>query len=229
MASQTSSRVAAITGVKREAACLATDTWAFISGANSDVATLQATQAIADGAQALVSFGTCGGLAPDIAAGTLFIPDRVLLPSGDVLEPYSSWRERVIQQTSDADIGGVTEGLMVTSPGIAARPDQKRNLREQTGAVAVDMESGAVLSIALKHNVPALVLRAVADTAHHTLPMWVGDIVSEGGSVDGFKLARHLIRRPQDLLPLIRLAQVSDKAFATLRRTTRVVGGRFCF
>jgi adenosylhomocysteine nucleosidase len=54
---------------------------------------------------------------------------------------------------------------------VAVTADEKRTLREKTGAVAVEMESAAAAAKAVEWGVPFRLIRAVSDEAGEDLPL----------------------------------------------------------
>ncbi len=67
-------------------------------------------------------------------------------------------------------LGGATPHLVLGADAIVASVEEKRRLRQRTGAAAVDLESGAVARVAAMHSMPFAVLRAICDPAESALP-----------------------------------------------------------
>ena len=70
---------------------------------------------------------------------------------------------------------------LATSVEVLATPGAKAGLRARTGAGAVDMESAAILRRAAAAGIPALVVRAVSDTADEAVPAALGRLVTPDG------------------------------------------------
>ena len=94
-------------------------------------------------------------------------------------------------------------------------------LHEQTGAVAVDVESFTVMRAAKAHNLPSLILRAVLDPVHQTLPEAALRGVDANGETQIWPVIKGLIRRPQDLPDLMRLGGQKKRACETLTETIK--------
>ena len=54
-----------------------------------------ARKVLSAGAEALVSWGSAGGLDPSLASGTVVIPDRIIGSDGASLEADRDWSERL--------------------------------------------------------------------------------------------------------------------------------------
>ena len=101
-----------------------------------------ADSALARGAEALVSWGLAGGLAPGLRPGTLVLPKRVLGPDGAGFETDAVWRARLA-----AALGPrfrLADGPLLADGDAPADRADKAAAAARTGAVAVDMESAGV-------------------------------------------------------------------------------------
>lgn len=226
-------RIAIITGVRREADCLAgvaevTESIDLrVSGADPQRAGELAADAIAKGAKALLSFGLCGGLDPDLQAGDVILPSRVIAAQAKPISCDADWCGRLAEALGD--LAGMTDVTIAHSAVIVAGPRRKAVLRANTGAVAVDMESYAVGLAAKRANLPFAIIRAVSDTAETRLPEWTDEIVSSSGGTDGMRLLKNLARHPGDLGKLLTLGRGSTRALKELRRITGRLGPGFAF
>ena len=99
-------------------------------------------------------------------------------------------------------------------PGIVATLAAKRALFLQSGAAAVDLESGAVTS----HDLPFAVLRAICDPATDALPPAALVSLTSGGGIDVAGVAASIARHPGQIGALIRLAGYANAARGTLKR-----------
>ncbi|MEO8327578.1 MAG: hypothetical protein ABI618_17130, partial [Nitrospirota bacterium] len=62
-------------------------------------------------------------------------------------------------------------GRFVTMDRVLTQASQKRIVGERTGAVAVDMESGAIGQVATQYGIPFLIVRAISDGINEDLPV----------------------------------------------------------
>jgi len=152
---------------------------------------------LADGAPALVvSAGTCGALSPVLAGpGALVLPREVLTLSGARLAVDPAGHARAMAAAARAGRAATVEPLL-TASAIVESPEAKAALRRDTGAVAVDMESAAILAAAARRGVPAVVVRAVSDTAAQRVPRELGDLVDDEGRTRPGRVAALVLRRP---------------------------------
>jgi adenosylhomocysteine nucleosidase len=191
----------------------------------AECAEAAAEKLIKNGANALLSWGCAGGLLDGLSAGDLLVPARVVGVEGADYLVDEVWRNKVLQTLSIAsDERVIAESLALLNDVVA-----KRQLAETKDAAAVDMESAAVLRVAKCHGLPGLVLRAVADTCHDSLPKSLDAALNPLGELRALRFAANLLRRPADIPALFALGTRFSRASATLRRTRSTLGAQFCF
>ena len=163
---------------------------------------------IGAGATALVSFGLAGGLDPSLRPGALVIPTVVL-----------SDQEPLPADTALAEgFGGTTGHTLLAGARVVATAADKSRLHQQTGAHAVDLESGPVARVARAYNLPFVVLRAICDPAERGLPDAALVALDASGRIDPAAIMRSLLRRPGQVPGLLLLARDSAKGRRTLIR-----------
>jgi len=195
------------------------------SGARSDRAYRLSKELIKDGCKGLVSFGTAGGLIPDLHPGALVIPENVIADDGQIFQTSGPWRERICQAVGEVLIPNT--GSMAGSNHVVVTQDAKSALAEKKGAVAVDMESHAVGLAAKEAGVPFVVVRAVADPLSGPIPEWVLGNISENGDTRYGAILWGLFRNMGDFSAFIGLARNSAKAMSTLRCVAGLAGPLF--
>jgi adenosylhomocysteine nucleosidase len=161
-----------------------------------------ARRLVAAGAETLLSFGLCGGLDPALAPGAVLVPPAVV-EGGQVFAcggALLAW------------LGGATEGILLAGEDVAATAAAKAKLFAATGAVAVDLESGAVARAAAETGLPFAVLRAVSDPAGTDLPPAALVALDPAGGISAARLAGALWRRPGQLPALLALARDTGRA-----------------
>ena len=163
----------------------------------------------------VISAGACGALAPDLAVGSLVVPEAVIGPNGVKLATASA------PPLARA-------GTLLTLADVAHTPGDKARLWIETGAIAVDMESSVVLEWARGVGVRAAVIRGVSDAATSGVPADIAAIVEPGGRVSRGQALRALLARPSALADAIALGRgtgaalkVVAGALARLARTGR--------
>jgi len=85
-----------------------------------------------------------------------------------------------------------------------------------TGAVAADMESGPLLSLAAGRGLPFAALRVVLDGPEEALPGALPALVGPGGEVGGGRLLALLVKTPALAVSLVALAGRGRRALAAL-------------
>ncbi|MEL6329577.1 MAG: hypothetical protein AAFR38_07935 [Planctomycetota bacterium] len=133
--------------------------------------------------------GIGGGLDPALRTGDVII-------DGDVHPPP-----------------GARAGRIHTAGHVVETPAQKAALYAETGADAVDMEQ-AIVRASLGDRVVGV--RAISDTAAHTLPGFLARFVTPDGRTNTSRAAAHLLGHPQHLPAMLTAARLSSIACRAL-------------
>jgi len=145
---------------------------------------------------AVVSVGFCGGLDPALAAGDVFIADRVV--------------ETETGQSMEAEhpaCGPAARGAIACDDRVLQTAEEKRAVRAKTGAAAVDMESMGVQARARVAGVRFYCIRAVTDTAEESFSVDFNSLRDDDGRFSRGGIVLAALRRPVKRVPeLIRLA-----------------------
>ncbi len=202
---------------------LADGTLLVISGMGSAAASQGALALVAAGARGLLSFGLAGALDPALQAGAVLLPATVTDGAGTVHSTYNPWRERLAAlRASDANNHPlILDGALLSLAQPLSTPATKSQAFSRTGAIAVDMESFAIASVALEQGVQFAVARVVVDTAADSLPRSVMQATDRRGGVNYPRLLSGLICRPTDIVALLRLARRYRVAMRSLRALAR--------
>lgn len=126
----------------------------------------------------IMSTGLCGALDPALRIGD------IVVAAG---QPETAKRFVIGEMHSSATV-------VVTSR-------EKRKLRNQTGAIAVDMESAAIAECAVQWGVPYYCIRAVSDSAGDDLPLDFNQYRDARGDFSRAKIAVAAISKPFTVLP----------------------------
>jgi uridine phosphorylase len=123
------------------------------------------------GIRNIIRIGTCGALDENIKVGDLIIADEVL--RGDGVTPYyvdASFKTRADKRLADAlhahaRASGATvhRGTCWTTDALLRETRELVEEKRAQGAIAVDMVSSALLTIAQLHNAAAASILAVSD------------------------------------------------------------------
>ena len=196
-------RLGVVVGMTSEARLLAGAGCAVaVGGGMPQGARRMAQDLIQDGVTALISFGLAGGLDPALAPGTLLAPRSV------------RWRGRTYfcdEALCDA-LPGMSLPCLFAGDEIVAEAAEKVRLWRQTGAGAVDLESGSVAEVAAAAGIPFAVLRAICDPASRDLPSAAVEALDERGRIRPMKMAGILARHPPQILGLIALGRDAARA-----------------
>ena len=223
--------IGVVSGFQREIQCLVAtspmspDVLTF-AGFGPERGEAGAYQLIAKGADALVSFGIAGGIAPGVQAGMLVLASTVI-DGEKKFKASDVWRNS-LKKLLPSDIN-VSEGSIVGVDKMVASQDAKRQLFEATGAIACDMETHSMARVAVATGVPFIVVRAISDPAWRDIPNWILSCLTSDGEVDYWRLSLAQLSHPWRLPALMVLAGNSKKAFVSLRRVAGVAGSSLGF
>jgi nucleoside phosphorylase len=199
-------KLVVVVGMKREARIIGRRARVSIRGVGI-------SQALLREATGILSFGICGGLDPalrvgDIVVGTGVVTDAVVRFAAD-----PPWTDRLAAALPGAVRAEFAGGdIMVASPGAKAA------LRMRSRAGCADMESHVVAELAAQAGLPFAIVRAVSDTADHTLPPAALAGFGPDGGADVSAVIAALLRRPFELFPLIRTALHAGRAIRALEQ-----------
>ncbi|MCC8393741.1 phosphorylase [Paraburkholderia sp. MMS20-SJTR3] len=195
-----------------------------VYAARADLLERALNAALARGAAGIVSFGTAGGLAPELEPGALIVADAVHGPNGRIAT-NADWTALIAAAVSAGGLGArVRRGstAAVAAPLITAA--DKRALHDATGALAVDMESHIAGATAAAHGLPFAVCRAIVDPAWRTLPPAATAGLRDDGTTALGPILRELLRQPSQLGALLKLAADARAARTTLVEARRAMG-----
>ena len=99
-----------------------------------------------------------------------------------------------------------------SAPRIATTVAEKKQLRAETGADVVEMESGAILAVCRENRIPCAMVRAISDTAHENLPLDFNVLSKPDLSLDYGKLAWAIAKAPWKIGALIQLHKQTSVA-----------------
>jgi adenosylhomocysteine nucleosidase len=159
----------------------------------------------------VISAGVCGALDPGLRCGDLVLPRAVL--HGDRRLDVDT----AVHARAAARVPGAAGGALVAVDAVVAEPRSKAALHARTGAVAVDMESAAILLAARAAGHPALVVRGVSDRADQGLPRALLSVVSPDGRLSA-GAALGLLARPRALPRALAVGRATRSALAAVAR-----------
>jgi adenosylhomocysteine nucleosidase len=168
------------------------------------------------GAHGLVSWGCAAALSPKLKTGDLCLPARVVDGRARQWPAAAAWHRRARHALEDT--GEVCTEPLFSADRPAASTADKHDLAAASGAVAVDMESAAVASVASEFGLPFIAVRAIADPADMPLPAAVIRAADATGAVRRSALLVDLLSHPGEIASVVRLAWQFRAALRTLTR-----------
>ena len=208
--------VVIVTGMAFEARIARAPGVEVVYAARADRLERALEEVLARGASGVMSFGTAGGLAPDLTPGAVVVADAIDGPFGRV-STDAAWRERIISALSAAlPSARVVCGPMAAVAAPVVCRQQKEALHGATGALAVDMESHIAAAQARERGLPFTVCRAIVDPAWRTLPPAATVGLREDGTTALAPILCELARAPGQLPAMIRLALDARAARSSL-------------
>ncbi|TAL99142.1 MAG: phosphorylase [Paraburkholderia sp.] len=195
-----------------------------VYAARADLLERALSAAVARGCSGILSFGTAGGLAPDLEPGTVIVADAVEGPFGRI-ETDVDWSGRLALAIGASPLRArLRRGVQaaVAAPLVSAQ--DKLALNRSTGALAVDMESHIAGAIAAANGVPFAVCRAIVDPAWRTLPSAATAGLRDDGRTSIAPILRELLHQPSQLGALLQVAADARAARQSLVRARHALG-----
>lgn len=166
----------------------------------------RATQAMIDAHSPrwILSCGFSGALIPKMKIGNIIVANDIMDTHGQSF--------LIEHGMSDNREHGLYVDKTVTSDKIVRLIKEKKELAEETGAVAVDMESLAVAQIAKESGTKFLSVRVISDDLSADLPAEVLSIMGENSKVRIGAALTSIWNRPGSVKDLWQLREQAVKA-----------------
>jgi len=196
-----------VTGLAAEARLASPLGLALAGGGLPHGAEAAAEWLVAQNVDGLLSLGLAGGLDPALRPGDVVLPIAVL--------------EGGRRYATDPQLSarfGACGGVLLAGTAVVAEAREKARLFATTGAVAIDLESGAVARVAARHGLPFAVLRAICDPAGRSLPPAALAALDQAGTIGLWRVLASVARHPGQMPLLIALGRDAAAARAALRR-----------
>jgi len=166
----------------------------------------------------VISIGYAGALDPSLEVGDLVVADLVI--ELDSSRPQNDTKTFSLEKEIFNPATDVHKRILLTVDRVAATPQEKKKLKEQYSAVAVDMETSALAEEAQTRDLAFVSVRAITDTANQEL-IDCAHLVEENGEVSKMKAGWHVLTHPGDLKGMIELGQHAKIATANLTEFLR--------
>jgi adenosylhomocysteine nucleosidase len=194
-----------------------------IAGIGIENAARASHRLVAQGAEGLISWGTAAALDPRLQPGALIVYEAAVAPDARH-ECDKTWRAALARSLSALDPTSET-GFTAKRPIAAAI--EKAAIRERFDCAVLDMESSAVGECAAAAGIPFVVLRAIVDPMDFDIPHAALRALEHGGKPRAWPVVRGLLRRPRELLALLKLLRCYRLSLARLRLAARALRPNF--
>ena len=184
------------------------------SGAGAENARKAAELAVSKGATKLMSWGCAAALSPDLKMGDLVLADSLLNSDGVEMPVNATWHQHA-KMVLGLEVAAY-KGALFNSNTVVSTAGAKQEIFTKTGAIALDMESGAIAQVAQHYALPFLAIRTIADPSSMDLPNAVLKALNENGEIEITKIIASLVFNPKEIPHLIQLGQYFQLAKKTL-------------
>ncbi len=191
------------------------DIFLCLSGIGTESAYTAIEQLLSLEIDALVSWGVAGALDPSLKAGDLLIADSVII-SDKNFQTSSDWLVNIKNYFLNISLNPVIAPI-ASIDAMSITNNDKTLLHNNTGALAVDMESAAIADISSKHNLDFIVIRAIADEIDTPIPEVVTKYTNALGQPDFIPFVISCLKNPRQIKELIKLAKCYNKSIKTLK------------
>ncbi len=176
----------------------------------------------------VIGTGVVGALSAGLSPGDIVLAERIMLsPEGEgaVQEPAIAIAADTLRHCEHAlKRAGLdfARGGLLTSRRVLANAHAKLRAKEQTGAIAVDMESAALASEAMRRGIKFAVVRTVMDALEDEV--FGAELADGQGRVRPLAAAGYLARNPAAITQLPRMMRNLSRATRSLADAIEAIG-----
>jgi len=165
----------------------------------------------------VLTCGFAGSLNPDLKSGEVVfeLSDATLTPA--LSHPMGEGVRRTGEGLSARLVAaGVKPAKFFCADRIVTTAAEKKKLRDETGADAVEMESAAINAICREREIPCATVRVISDTANEDLPLDFNKLAKPDLNLDYGKLIGAIAKSPRKIPALLRLQKQTKAAAENL-------------
>src|SRR3569623_781435 len=210
--------IIAVTGLAKEAKIVGVADVVAVAGGGDSGGLAKKLDALHGDLRGVISIGLAGALSPHLKVGEVVIADQIITGL-EKWDCHEAWRVRLLSRLPHAH-----QGQLFGSDVIIENAQAKSGHFNETGALAVDMESQVAARFAAKRNLPLAALRVISDDAGHILPPAALVAMKPNGKIALGRVQGSLLRKPGQVPALIRTARAANRAFAELLRCRDLLG-----
>ena len=191
-----------------------------LSGIGEEKAS-RAAQALLDNfpLKTLICIGIAGALHPTLEIGDIVIGKRVF--SQTSAQRFLTSDEKLVEaavRSCDHLRYRFFLGDILTVSRIIDSSTEKREIYQDTQALAVEMETVAVAHWAMQKEIPFLALRSISDGADYIFKVDIPRVTDDEGELNPRKVLCYLLRHPTALIGLWQMKQNITKATEHLEK-----------
>lgn len=168
----------------------------------------------------LISTGFCGGITPDLQAGDIVVAREIVVADeGSLTEIQVQFSDagRTVVAHETAAGRRTVGGTFVSTRAITSKRHLAGLLSHRHPVLAVEMESGAIATVAAENNIPLLALRAVSDCADEELAFSLDEFCDPAlYRILPRRVLLTILRKPHIIPQLMRLSRSSGRAAKSL-------------
>ena len=165
----------------------------------------------------VLTCGFAGGLNPDLKLGDVVF--ETSFPSrrrGDETQIKEKLETPHVVSYEKIIAAGAKPAKIFCADRIATTVAEKKKLRAETGADAVEMESAAIQAVCAERGIPCATVRVISDTAHEDLPLDFNALANPDKSIHFGKLFLAIARSPGKIGALMALQKKTKFAAGQL-------------
>jgi adenosylhomocysteine nucleosidase len=178
----------------------------------------------------VIGAGVVGALSYGLRPGDIVLADRVIHKQNDDAEAL---HVAAVHETHLRDVGrylkvaglDYSTGALLTSHRVLVSGDEKRRAKDETGAIAVDMETAALAVETASRGLPFAVLRTVLDHIDDEIT-GAEMMTDDQGRVRPLRATAHLMRHPTTMLKLPKLLRNMTIASESLANALEAIAHR---